>query len=78
MTIALDVQTLPRTYEYLPDALEYVIMAAGSIAMHALDEHYMVGLYANALTREADTWTPRASGQARAPGNRTALSSGRA
>jgi uncharacterized protein (DUF58 family) len=57
MILALDVQTLARTYEYLPDTLEYVIMAAGSIAMHALDEHYVVGLYANALTREAETWT---------------------
>ncbi|MHB1317056.1 MAG: DUF58 domain-containing protein [Anaerolineae bacterium] len=57
LILAVDVQTLARTYEYLPDTLEYVIMAAGSIAMHALDEHYMVGLYANALTREAETWT---------------------
>lgn len=57
LTIAVDVQTLPRTYEYLSDALEYVITAAASIAVHALDEHYMVGLYANALTREAETWT---------------------
>lgn len=57
LTIAVDVQTLPRTYEYLADALEYVVMAAASIAIHALDEHYMVGVCANALTREAETWT---------------------
>jgi uncharacterized protein (DUF58 family) len=57
LMIVVDVQTLPRNYEYLPATLEYVIMAAGSIAMHALDEHYQVGLYANALTRQAETWS---------------------
>jgi len=57
VTIALDVQTLPRTYEYLPDTLEYIIMVAASIAMHALDEQYQVGLYANGLTRHAETWS---------------------
>jgi uncharacterized protein (DUF58 family) len=57
VTIAVDVQTLPRTYEYLPNALEYLLSAAGSIAMHALDEHHMVGLSVNGLTRDGETWT---------------------
>ncbi len=57
LMLAVDVQTTPRSYEYIPDDLEFVISAAASIALHALDERHMVGLCANALTRQAETWT---------------------
>ncbi len=57
LMLAVDVQTTPHSYEYVPDDLEFVISAAGSIALYALEERHMVGLCANALTREAETWT---------------------
>jgi uncharacterized protein (DUF58 family) len=63
LMIAVDVQTLPRSYDYLAEALEYVISAAASIALYALDERHMVGLCANSLTRKAETWARVAPGR---------------
>ncbi len=57
LMLAVDVQTTPRSYEYIPDALEFVISAAASVALYALEQRHMVGLCANALTRQAQTWT---------------------
>lgn len=57
LMLAIDVQTTPRTYEYIPDHLEFVISAAASIALYALEERHMVGMCANALTRAAETWS---------------------
>ncbi len=56
LIIAVDVQTLPRPYEYVPEYLEYVICAAASLAVHALNERHMVGLCANGLSRAGQTW----------------------
>jgi len=56
LTIAVDVQTLLRPYEYVPEYLEYVICAAASLAVHALNERYMVGLCANSLRGGGQPW----------------------
>lgn len=64
LMLAVDVQTTPRSYEYIPDDLEFVISAAASIALYALDQRHMVGLCANALTRRAETWTRIRPGRA--------------
>lgn len=49
VTLAVDVRTRARAYEYVPEYLEYVISTAASVAVHALGERYMVGLAANGL-----------------------------
>lgn len=49
LMLAVDVQTLPGAYEYRPNALEYTIMAAASLAVHALNERHLVGLCANSI-----------------------------
>lgn len=56
LMLAVDVQTLPQTYEYAPDYLEYVIAAAASLAAQALAERQMVGLCANSLRRDGQDW----------------------
>ena len=56
LTIAVDVQTYPRAYEYVPEYLETILSAAGSLAVHALNERYMVGLCANGFGREGQHW----------------------
>ncbi|MBC7256183.1 MAG: DUF58 domain-containing protein [Chloroflexi bacterium] len=49
LMLAVDVQTLPGAYEYRPNALEYTIMAAASLAAHALEERHLVGLCTNSI-----------------------------
>jgi uncharacterized protein (DUF58 family) len=49
LVLAVDVQTLPGAYEYRPNALEYTISAAASVAAHALEARHMVGLCANTI-----------------------------
>jgi len=56
VTIAVDVRTRARAYEYVPEFLEYVISIAASVALHALGERYMVGLAANGLGEGGQTW----------------------
>ena len=56
LTIAVDVQTLRRAYELVPEYLEHVISAAASLATHALRERHMVGLCANGLARSGKRW----------------------
>lgn len=56
LTIAVDVRTRGRAYEYVPEYLEFVITTAASLAMHALGERYMVGLCANGLGERGETW----------------------
>ncbi len=56
LTIAVDVQTYPRAFEYVPEYLEYILSAAGSLAVHALGERYMVGLCSNGFGREGQHW----------------------
>lgn len=56
LTLAVDVRTRGRAYEYVPEYLEYVISAAASLAVHALNDRYMVGLCANGLGEQGETW----------------------
>ena len=56
LMLVVDVQTLQRTFEYVPEYLEYAITAAASIAMEALAQRHMVGLCANALGGEGQDW----------------------
>ncbi len=56
ITLAVDVRTRARAYEYVPEFLEYVISAAASLAVHALGERYMVGLAANGLGEGGKMW----------------------
>jgi len=56
LTLAVDVRTRGRAYEYVPEYLEFVITAAASLAVHALGERYMVGLCANGLGEKGQTW----------------------
>jgi uncharacterized protein (DUF58 family) len=56
LMLVVDVQTLLRAFEYVPEYLEFGITAAASIAMEALAERHMVGLCANALGTEGQGW----------------------
>lgn len=56
MVLALDVQTMPRTFEGVPAYLEYMATAAGSLAMQALDERHTVGLAHNGLSSKGGRW----------------------
>jgi uncharacterized protein (DUF58 family) len=56
LTLAVDVQTAAGAYEYEPDALEFVISAAASLAMQALQERHSVGLCANGLQEGQSGW----------------------
>ncbi len=56
LTVAVDVRTRDRAYEYVPEYLEFAISAAASIIMHALSERHMVGLCANGLGEGGETW----------------------
>jgi len=56
LVLAVDVQTTPQAYDYIPEYLEYLVSAAASLAVHALDQRYMVGRYANAVGRTAQGW----------------------
>ena len=56
VTLAVDVRTRARAYEYVPEFLEYVICVAASVAVHALGQRYMVGLAANGLGEGGETW----------------------
>lgn len=56
LMLAVDVQTLQRVFEYVPEYLEFVITVAASIAMEALAQRHMVGLCANAMGSEGQGW----------------------
>jgi len=56
LTVAVDVRTRHRAYEYVPEYLEYVISAAASLVIHALGERHMVGLCANGIGGGGETW----------------------
>jgi uncharacterized protein (DUF58 family) len=56
LTIAANVATIPHGFGYVPDYLEYALSAAASLAIHALNERYMVGLCANSLGRTGNAW----------------------
>ncbi len=54
MGIFMDVRTVkPPVWGTIPDLLELVIIVAASLAKHALDEGFQVGLYANQNKRSS-------------------------
>jgi uncharacterized protein (DUF58 family) len=53
--ICLNVATLPRPWEgILPDLLERAISVAGSLAVHAVENRYSVGLISNGAVPRSD------------------------
>ena len=55
MGIFLDVRTLqPPFWGAVPELLELVVIVAASLAKHALDEGYRVGLYVNQNHQSSD------------------------
>ena len=63
LMLAVDVQTASGAYEYEPDALEYIISAAASLSMQALDERHSVGLCANGIQEGQRGWVQVRPGQ---------------
>jgi len=61
--LATDVQTSPEAYAYEPDYLELLLSAAASIAVDALQERYMVGLWLNAIGLRGERWVQVAPGR---------------
>jgi uncharacterized protein (DUF58 family) len=53
----VDLQTVTNPYGIVPEYLELAITAAGSVAVHGLDERYAVGVYATGGPRNANYWT---------------------
>jgi uncharacterized protein (DUF58 family) len=56
LVVAVDVQTLERTFEQVPEYLEYVVSAAASLLADALDQRYQAGLCANGLGESGQRW----------------------
>ena len=56
LVLAVDVQTMPRTFEAVPEYLEYAICAAASLAVWGLEERHAVGLCANSISRAGERW----------------------
>jgi uncharacterized protein (DUF58 family) len=56
ITLAVDVQTTSHAWGFVPPYLELLISAAASLGVQALNERYMVGLYANGLGRDGQGW----------------------
>lgn len=58
MGIFLDVRTVkPPLWGVVPELLELAVIVAASLAKHALDEGYRVGLYANQNNLSSDAFT---------------------
>lgn len=56
MMLAVDVQTVVDAYAVIPEYLELIATAAASLAMEALQQHYMVGLCANSIGERGEYW----------------------
>jgi len=56
VTLAVDVRTSSRPFEYNSDYLEFVISTAASIALKALEDRHMVGVLSNSIGDEGQTW----------------------
>ena len=57
IALAVDSQTTPQAYAYIPEHLELVATAAASLAIHALGERYAVGLWTNDIGPGGQGWT---------------------
>lgn len=55
LALALDVQTSVRAFERIPNYVEFLVTAAASLAVDALDTRYSVGFYANAMEKLDDS-----------------------
>jgi len=68
LALFLDLQTARNPYGLVSEYLELAITSAGSLALHALEQRYAVGVYANGGPRSASHWTivrpGRSAGQA--------------
>jgi uncharacterized protein (DUF58 family) len=56
LALAVDAQTQPEAYAYIPEHLELVATAAASLAVHALGERYVVGLWTNDIGPGGQGW----------------------
>jgi len=59
----VDVETSPQAYTYVPELLELVLSAAASIAVDALQERYMVGMFMNAIGLRGESWVQVSPGR---------------
>ncbi len=57
LMVTVDLQTMPRSYEYVPEYLELMLSSAASLIVYALEERYMVGLCMNDWGRSSRGWT---------------------
>jgi uncharacterized protein (DUF58 family) len=57
LALFVDLQTVHNPYSVVPEYLELIITSAASVSVHALDQRYAVGLYANGGPRSASHWT---------------------
>jgi uncharacterized protein (DUF58 family) len=71
LAVFVDLQTARNPYGLVPQYLELAITSAGSLALHALEERYAVGIYANGGPRNASHWTIVRPG--RSPGQATLI-----
>jgi len=63
LMLAVDVETSPQAYTYVPELLELVLSAAASIAVDALQERYMVGMFMNAIGLRGESWVQVSPGR---------------
>jgi uncharacterized protein (DUF58 family) len=56
LCLAVDAQTTPQAYAYVPENLELVATAAASMAVHAIGERYAVGLWTNDIGPGGQGW----------------------
>jgi len=68
LVVFVDLQTARNPYGLISEYLELAITSAASLALHALEQRYAVGMYANGGPRSASYWTivrpGRSAGQA--------------
>jgi uncharacterized protein (DUF58 family) len=57
LALAVDAQTTPQAYSYIPEHLELVASAAASLAVHALSQRHAVGLWTNDIGPGGQGWT---------------------
>lgn len=56
LLLAVDVQTVADAHAIMEDYLELAATAAGSLALEALNQHFMVGLCSNSIGERGETW----------------------
>jgi len=56
LVLVADAQTMPEAYAYIPEYLELVATSAASLALHALEQQYVVGLWTNDIGAGGRGW----------------------